>query len=76
MKIEWPKSQFWIVGAVILFVLRMVIVGPQYEYAWLNFSFSLGASFMLGWFVGYLLQIAIITLIISWVWNAYKSSKK
>ena len=76
MKIEWPKSQFWIVGAVILFVLRMVIVGPQNEYAWLEYAVSLGGGFLLGWFVGYLLQIAIVSLIVSWMWNAYKSSKK
>ena len=75
MKIEWPKPQFWIVGFFVLLAIRMIAVGPQIEYAWLEYLASKGGVFLLGWFVVYLLQIVVFGFMVSWMWNAYEKSK-
>ncbi|MDH5690377.1 MAG: hypothetical protein OEY81_02975 [Candidatus Bathyarchaeota archaeon] len=75
---KWPKPKFWLLGAFILFVLRMVIVTPQGEYAWLNYAISEegGTGFLFGYGFGLVLQVAIITFICSSIWDAYKKSKQ
>ena len=76
MKIEWPKPQFWILGFIVWLSLSMVIVGPQNEYAWLEYAISEGAGYMLGYIIGLALQIAIASFACEWLWNAYKKSKE
>jgi len=77
VKIEWPKPQFWLIGAVILFALRIVVFGPANEYAWLNLAISEESSgFALGYIIGLAVQVVIITFICSWIWNSYQKRKQ